>query len=130
MMEKYNNKLLQYGKYDCHLMVFEVYEPEIWERLHGHYKTQTGGARVANREFGYLYIDDFFDDSEKYEQIDPSEASDGDILVSYNNELRGRALCIITSNGRMFAIKRNKRFGLIPYNPEHMGIGEKIYRRK
>lgn len=82
IMREYNHQELVYGQLDCNLVVLEIYEPEKYKKLIGRYKTVIGGARVANKEFGYSRIDDYMEENPSYIRVEPNFVQFGDIIFS------------------------------------------------
>lgn len=106
VMRRLNHQGLEYGNNDCNLMVLEMFEPEIYKKFLGRYKTLIGGARVAKKEFGFGRLDDYLSQSKEYTQIPKPFITFGDIICSDV----GRVVMISTSNNRAFAIDQNDIF--------------------
>lgn len=81
IVNKYNNKERICGDIDCNMMVLELYEPELYTKLHNRYKTIRGGLTLSKKELGYKSIQDFLEKSDNYIPILNSFARLGDIGV-------------------------------------------------
>ncbi|HCH6797430.1 TPA: hypothetical protein NK990_003877 [Vibrio parahaemolyticus] len=82
VLKRYRNKKLVYGELDCNLMFLEIFEPELFEIMHGRYTTTMGGARVAKKETGHSSIKSLVEASDKYTQKSFNAVSAGDILIN------------------------------------------------
>ncbi|MBE5156670.1 hypothetical protein HJ044_04870 [Vibrio parahaemolyticus] len=119
ILATYRNKERVCGFVDCNLLMLELFEPEMFEQLYGRYTTTRGGARVANRMFGYKSIRDFLLNNENYEQRSFSEIGFGDIIVVGIDVL----ICVGT---HAFGVSTNNRFELMKLSNHKNQI---IFRR-
>lgn len=103
LMREMNNQTLEYGKLDCNLMVLKMFEPEKHDELVGRYKTVVGGARVANKVFGYNRIDDYMEENPSYIRVAPNHVQFGDIIFSDHD----RVSMVALSTNSAFAINPN-----------------------
>lgn len=103
LMREMNNQPLEYGKLDCNLMVLKMFEPDKYDDLVGRYKTVVGGARVANKAFGYNRIDDYMEENPSYVAVNPSHVQFGDIIFSDHD----RVAMVALSTDSAFAINPN-----------------------
>lgn len=106
VISKYNNQTLEYGKFDCNLMILEAFEHDKYEIICGRYKTVVGGARVAKKEFGYSRLDDYISQSPDYKLIEKPFIMSGDIIFSH------------IDNIAMIALGCNKAFAVLPNTNE------------
>lgn len=118
ILRKYLGQSLDYGELDCNLLVLEMYKPEAYEKLRGRYTTVIGGARVANKEFGFISIKDFC--AATYQEIDKSFVLPLDIVV-----FEGHDVAVWTQDG-IFCVQEDKTFGYqkLPNDADY-----KIYRK-
>lgn len=66
IVNKYNNKKLCYGKYDCNMLWLEVFEPEVFELMKDGYRNIKQGSILAHTLTGYYSIKDFVQNNKKY----------------------------------------------------------------
>ena len=86
ILNKYNFQPLIYGKNDCNIQFLECYEPEIFEKILGKYKTEIGGARKAKQICGYKSIYELIIDSaDAYHTVEPNFVRYGDFFVDANH---------------------------------------------
>ncbi|HAV1497978.1 TPA: hypothetical protein JG855_002068 [Vibrio parahaemolyticus] len=106
ILATYRNKERVCGQIDCNLLVLELFEPEMFEQLVGRYTTTRGGARVANKLFGFKSIRDFLTTNKNYEQRTFNEISFGDIIVTGIDVM----VCVGTY---AFGVSTNHRFEMM-----------------
>lgn len=101
-INKYRNQILEYGKFDCNLLILEVFEYEKYEKFVGTYDNIKDGVKVAKEMFGEMRLSDYLEKAPEYESIDKKFIKYGDIVVA--NSAR---ICMI-------AIGHNKLFAIHP----------------
>lgn len=86
ILGKYNFQKLEYGINDCNIQFLECFEPEIFEKILGRYKTELGGARKAKQICGYKSISELVVDTPtKYKTVEPNFVRCGDFFINGNH---------------------------------------------
>ncbi len=107
ILEKYQGKPLVLGEDDCSLMVAEIFEPDVYNTLHGRYTSVRGASRVLNTEYGVSCVKSFFERDLSYRRIDYNFKQSGDIII---NDID---ICIWLGD-MVFGVDENQTFNVFP----------------
>lgn len=82
---KYQNAERICGEIDCNILAFELYEPELYEKMKGTFKTILQGVKNFKRLTGCFSYNEYMSKHKyKYKLVQPHQMREGDI-VSYTN---------------------------------------------
>lgn len=98
IIEKYNNKTLEYGVLDCHLLVLDFIGFDT-SNLIGKYSDYKTGAKLALALTGCSSLVEFLE-NRGYQKVNPMTVSDGSIVMD-------GVSCSIYYDGNLFGIWDN-----------------------
>lgn len=116
-VREYDGQPMQYGTYDCNLMVMKIYEPKLYVDLFQQYETIAEGVAVAKEKTGHGKLYNYIKESSDYVQVPNKFATTGDIgFVTHRHDVilhTGSALFgIIQDKFRSFGVEQLNELGV------------------
>jgi hypothetical protein len=103
---------LEFGEFDCNLLLAEMYEPDYFQLFRTRYTTFRGGLRVFKKELEFNNIREWLNYRNDYVEVPFLAAGVGDIILDGDHDVSfclGRHVAHFDKSG-IFRTSRLERF--------------------
>lgn len=91
VINDYLGKRLEFGHYDCNLLIAEIYLPSEYKQMFGIYDSLETAITQARLNYGVNSLKELVESSNKFKTIPVSLIQPGDFLI--NNKGHDTAIC-------------------------------------